>query len=337
MKRSESMIKFGSLLLAILLFTSAIFGFSGCKNTSTTSATPLGQDVSTLKTLASKMYCTTIMAKDKSVAGQLETEVDATVTNDEEGNTSLALKLTLTDDLWYDFTNSGNSFKVQHEELGLPYYCAKAYIYQSASGGYAPYDFAVDFEKGYLIFKESTNITTFYVVASSDPEVDPMEITEHFATFFRIYDYNALNEEPVTDFYFDLYGTWLSEDCEVLGEMDFYVTGTLPEKYKDGDEVEMELNFIWPESSGYRNEGKITYTGRVDVFEDHHNHPNFHGMGTLYNSQTGEQISFVYNIFPYDFTVIMYLNGQYLIGNLRQTTQARSQLNYYKEFIFTTP
>ena len=295
------------------------------------------QDVTAVKTLASNMYCTTILAEDQSEAGQFEAALDLTVTEHTDSSVSLECALALADDVWYDFTDSGNSFTVQHEELGLPYYCAKAHIYQPVSDGYAPYDFAVDVEKGYLIFKLSANVTTSYVVASSDPKVDPMEIVEHFAQFFKIYDGTFMDTGIKTDFYFDLYGAWISENGEILGEMPFYVTGKLPEVYEDGDTVEMELNFIWPETFGYRNEGTMTYTGTVNIFENHHGHPNFHGTGTLYDLDTNEPISFAYNIFPLDMTVIIYVNGQYLINYLRTPSQIESRLSYYKEFIFTVP
>ena len=294
-------------------------------------------DAENVKTLVSHMYCSRIMVKDLSVASQFESELDLTVTEFADSSVSLELELILADDFWFDFAHSGNSFMVQHEELGLPYYCAKAYIYQPGLEGYMPYDFAVDVEKGYMIFKESSNIMSYYVVASSNPEVDPLQIAEYFSAFFQIYDYTGIDTGKITDLYYDLYGTWISENGEILGKMPFYIAGKLPEAYEDGDTVEMELNFIWPDGSGYRNEGAMTCTGTVNIFVDHHGHPNFHGTGTLYDLDTNEQIGFVYNIFPMDSTVIICVNGQYLIGNLRETSQVTSQLNYYKEFIFTDP
>ena len=292
-------------------------------------------DVRDVKTLASDMHYSMILTKDLSLAGQYVGEADLTVTEFDDNSVSLEGTLSLSDDFWYDFTHPGNIFDVQHEELGLPYYCAKALIYQPGLDGYLYYDFAVDIEKGYLIYKESANITQYYVVASCDPNVDPLQIVEHFSMFLHIYDHTSADTGIVTDFYYDNSGVWISENDEILGEMPLYITGTLPAEYEDGDNVEMELNFIWPESTGYRNEGLMTYTGGVDIFEKVHEYINFHGTGTLYDTKTNEQIPFSYNIFPLYETVIIHVNGNYLFCVPWDTSNAVSKLNYYKEFIFT--
>lgn len=335
--------RMAGIFAVILLFTTAVLSIAGCEKTTPTETTQQ-QAVPSVHTMVSTMYCTVITPDENQIERQFEAELDVVVIEHPKGNHSFDMRLDIVDEFWYDFTHSENKFLLQHEELDLPYYCAKASIYSPGLDGYGGYDFAVDFEKRYMIYKESTNITPYYVVASADPDVDPMQIAEHFSRFFQIYDYSRFDGAAVTDFYFDLYGTWLKEDgerfgktnFENLGEMNFYITGTLPEAYNSGDEVEMELNFIWPEGSGYRNEGTMTYTGRVDVFEKQRNSPNFHGTGTLYDTETNEQIIFSYNIFPYDSTVIIYMNGQYLVGNLRYTSQVNSRLNYYLDFIFTT-
>ena len=299
-------------------------------NTTVPGTTAPQLDVQDVKTLVSNMYCSSILVEDLSVAGQVERELNLTITEYTDGSISWEMTLPLTDDCWYDFAHSGNFFTVEHEELGLPYYCAKAHIYQPVLDAYLPYDFAVDLDMGYMIFKLSSNVFDSYVVASSDPGVDPLQIAEHFSEFFQIYDHT-----DEMNFYFDMHGAWISENGGILGEMPFYVAGKLPDVYEDGDTVEMELNFIWPESSGYRNEGAMTYTATVNIFAEHHGYPNFHGTGTLYDSDTNEPVSFVYNIFPEDLTVIIYVNGQYLINYSRGTTQIEARLNYFKEFIFT--
>lgn len=328
-------------ILTILVCIACLFAGCAEKESATTAApttTKLDNAGPVEYKLNTTMYCTTIKAKDLSITNQYETKLDAAVVEDPDGNHSFDLNLSLTDDVWWDFTHAGNTFTMQHEELDLPYYCAKGDIYQPGLDGYIPCDFAVDFEKEYFIYKESTDPAFYYVVASSDPDVDPMEILEHFSMYLRLYDHGTNADAKTTDFYYDISGTWFSEDGAVLGDTNLYVTGTLPAEYEDGDEVELELNFIWPKNSGYRNEGSMTYTAQVDILAEHHNFPNFHGEGTLYNSETNEQISFVYNIFPYELTVIIYMDGQYLICRLVDTTheELQNSLNYYKDFIFTT-
>ena len=303
-------------------------------NTTAPNATQPQMDVQSVKTLASDMHFSIVKGNDLSQMNQFEGKLDLTVTEYTNGSVSMECVLPLTDGLGLDFTNPGNTFTVQHEELGLPYYCATASIYQSALDGYAGFSFAVDLDKGYMIFMQSANIMLYYVVASVDPAVDPLQIAEHFSMFFKLYDYSYVDTGIVTDFYYDYSGVWISENDEILGEMPIYITGTLPAEYEDGDNVQMELNFIWPQSSGYRNEGPMTYTGAVDISKENH-HPNFYGTGTLYDSNTKEQITFSYNIFPLDGVVILHINGKYLLSVPWDTSQAVARLNYYKKFIFT--
>lgn len=287
-------------------------------------------DVANINSLVSHMQFSTILTKDLSIESQYEAAVSLTVT--EYIDESISLELVFGSDKG---NHPNNLLQLQHEELGLPYYCAKAHIYFPEINGYAPYDVAVDIDMGYMILKASTNIMSCYVVASVDPTIDPLQIAEHFSIFFEIYDHTHIDTGIRTKLYFDLFGTWITDTGEIMGTMPFYITGKLPESYEDGSTMEIELNFIWPDSFGYRNEGAMTCTVTVNVFEEHHGHPNFHGTGTLYDVETNEQVPFAYNIFPMDSTVIIYVNGQYLIGISREMSQMDSMLNYYKAFIFT--
>lgn len=304
-------------------------------STTASIATQPAQDVAAVSALASNMHFSVVIAEDLHIESQYEAEVALTVTEYTDGSFSMDLAFTLAENEKVDLSATDNTITVQHEELGLPYYCAKASIYQPELDGYVPCDFAVDIDMGYLIFKESTSRMSYYIVASTDPTVDPLQIAEHFSMFFQIYDHTHSDTSVRTNLYFDLYGTWISEDGEILGTMPFYINGKLPEEYADGSTVDLELNFIWPKSFAYRNEGTLTCTGSVNIFEDHHGHPNFHGTGTLFDSETNRQIPFAFNIFPMDSTVIIYMNGQYLIGIPREMSQMDAMLNYYKAFIFT--
>lgn len=331
MKNNKRLICVLSLvLIAVLLAGCAAAGGQGDSTSLQTQPTPVVQELKTT------MYCTEIRVEDSSIEAQFEAEVELTVVENGEDGDTFDLEMTMDRETSLDFDYPDNHFIIQHEELGLPYYCVSAAIYHPVTDGYMSCDFAVDLEKEYMIFKISADETLSYIVASSAPDVNPQKIAEHFDLFFDISDYRTMDGENIKDIYFDLYGTWLTEDCQKLEDMPFYLTGTLPTEYESGDTVEMELNFIWPVSSGFRNEGMMTYAGTVDVQEKHHGNPNFHGNGTLYDTNTNESVIFYYNIFPYDASVVIYMNGQYLMCNLRYTSQTDSQLNYYKEFIYTT-
>ena len=51
------------------------------------------------------------------------------------------------------------------------------------------------------------------------------------------------------------------EEGQLQDEFSFSLQGILPLEFEHQSSVDLELNFIWPESSGYRNEGMQIYIG----------------------------------------------------------------------------
>lgn len=181
-------------MIALCLVIAMLFCFAGCDTQPATSDTQPTQDSPIEHKLDSTMYFTQIAPADGEIITSFEADVKLVITENPDGSCSFDCTMPLSDDSFYDFAHPDNTFEVQHTDQNLPYYCAKARIYMPATNGFTFYDFAVDTEKGYLIFKLSLagNLEHYYVVASSDPNAEPLEIAEYFSAFFQLYDYSSL-------------------------------------------------------------------------------------------------------------------------------------------------
>ena len=88
----------------------------------------------------------------------------------------------------HTFDHKDVAFQIMNEDQGLPYYCAHGYLYNNDVHGPIPFVFAIDFQKEYFILKPNGNISDC-LIASTDPNADPLEIHAHFSRFLELYYY----------------------------------------------------------------------------------------------------------------------------------------------------
>ena len=78
----------------------------------------------------------------------------------------------------------------------------------------------------------------------------------------------------------------------------------------------MELDFQWPESFGYQNEGKQTYSGGASMTDRHDfQHAIYHGAGWLRDPKHNEVTSLSFTICPESNFVVVEVGGRYLVAS----------------------
>lgn len=95
-----------------------------------------------------------------------------------------------------DFRYTLGSFKdiayLDHEIAGLPYYCGQTFGLDKAEGFSVPAVYALDVDAAYIII-QWRNYSNYYLVASVNSSVSPVEIMEHFEQFQSLYSYSNQN------------------------------------------------------------------------------------------------------------------------------------------------
>lgn len=97
-----------------------------------------------------------------------------------------------------------------------------------------------------------------------------------------------------------LHGTWVTGSGEVQKKegIDLSVSGKVPLEYEPQGVVELEMDFVWPETSGFRNEGKMNYSGSGDIADAHNGQAIYHGGGWLYEPATNKSTSLSFTLCP---------------------------------------
>lgn len=133
---------------------------------------------------------------------------------------------------------------------------------------------------------------------------------------------------------FTFYGVWIL-DGETQSEMTFSLQGMLPAKFEHQSTVEMDLNFIWPESSGYLNEGMQTYTGGAE-YAMHNDQPIYHGGGIVYGDSQNSSHIMSYTIFPAEEYIVLKIDGRYLVAATDPDADPAAILDLYKQYVRTS-
>lgn len=124
-------------------------------------------------------------------------------------------------------------------------------------------------------------------------------------------------------------------DGEIQSELSFSLQGMLPTEFEHQYTVEMNLNFIWPESSRYRNDGMQTYTGGAE-YATHNCQPIYHGGGILYSNNQNSSHIMRYTIFPAEEYIVLKIDDQYLVAATDPDAAPAAILDLYKQYVRTS-
>ena len=134
----------------------------------------------------------------------------------------------------------------------------------------------------------------------------------------------------------DLYGVWVAADGGVQNEqegVDLSLTGMLPSEYELYSTVEMKLNFIWPDSFTYLNEGTQAYTGGAGIANKHENQAIYHG-GKYVSSTAADKSGFLsYTICPEEGFIVIHLDNRYLVASTDPNADPAEIFAFYKEYV----
>ena len=272
------------------------------------------------------VYWTSIRVYDGALMAPFATELDVSITRDADGQESISCDLGFGDSSSYDFHHPKNTFTLQHADPALPYDHIIGKIYQPFLDGFAPADLMIDFEKGYVLFQARSIPAMGYHVASTDPSTDPYDILEHFIRHQDPAKY-PMPQRTDAHFCYDLSGSWMDEEGNLLEQMDIGLFGNLSPESGFNDDVDRDLLFLWPESFGYKNANPVSDGITLTVQEEG---SNYHGVGLLRHIQSGELVTYWFNIFPAEEVVILQLEGKYLVSSTRKDQDATAILSQYQ-------
>ena len=281
--------------------------------------------VTDTRQMSATVYWTSIRVYDGALEAPFATELDVSITRDADGQEIISLNPGF-DSSSYDFHDSKNKFIPQHGDPELPYDHIIGTIYQPLLDGYSPIDFMIDFDKGYVLFQTRYIPAIGYTVASTDPSADPYDILEHFIRHQDPAKY-PMPQRTDAHFFYDLSGSWMDEEGNLLEQMDFDLFGNLSPKVGISDDVDRDLLFLWPESFGYKNAKPVSDGITLTVQEEG---ANYHGVGLLRHVQSGELVTYWFNIFPAEEVVILQLEGKYLVSSTRKDQDATAILSQYQ-------
>ena len=292
-----------------------------------TEPTEPAPEITDIRQLTSTVYATNVYTDDGRLDTPTPIALDVSITWYDDGQSSVSLCLGSGESTSFDFQDPKNSFTLQQTDPALPYYYAIGDVYQPFLDGYSPFEFVIDFEKEYVIFRTRTIPVVSYTVASTDPAANPYEILAHFSQFLEEREY-PMPERAEDAFFYDLTGTWMDADGQALEQMDFQLVGNLTDTVYMNDDLERNLTFLWPEDFGYENAEPVSKSITLTKQEDG---PNYHGVGLLRNTQTDELTTFSFNIFPDDEVVILEMDGKYLVSSTRSGLDAAATLDAYMD------
>lgn len=137
----------------------------------------------------------------------------------------------------------------------------------------------------------------------------------------------------------DLYGVWVAADGGVQNEqerVDFSLTGTLPSEYDLYSAVEMKLNFIWPDSFAYPNEGTQAYTGGAGIANKHENQSIYHGGKYVYSTEADKSSFLSYTICPEEGFIVIRVDNKYLVATTDPNADPAEIFAFYKEYVYVS-
>ena len=281
--------------------------------------------VTNVRQLSATLYWTSIRVYNGALEAPFATEVNLSITRDADGQEIVSLDPGFGNSS-FDFHDSKNDFIPQHTDPELPYDHIIGIVYQSLFDAYTPVDFMIDFDKGCVLFQTRTTPALDYTVASTDPSADPYDILEHFIRHQDPAKY-PMPQRTDEHFCYDLSGSWMDEEGNLLEQMDFGLFGNLSPESGFNDDVDRDLLFLWPESFGYKNAKPVSDGITLTVQEEG---SNYHGVGLLRHIQSGELVTYWFNIFPEEEVVILQLEGKYLVSSTRKDQDATAILSQYQ-------
>lgn len=134
----------------------------------------------------------------------------------------------------------------------------------------------------------------------------------------------------------DISGTWIKTDGTILGETEsLSVTAKLPEEFKNYSEVLIEVDFGWPDSFGYQNEGNVIYTGNANTADKHGGIALYHGSGWLNNSEKNDYTSFSFTICPEKCFLVIHIGNvpEYLVASTDPNAEPQEIMSFYQEYV----
>ena len=169
-------------LVCFFFFLFICHGILGCQQKQSSASS----DPKVLS-LDKEVYCT-LLSDDRLIVKTYTSNLDVTV--QDYSNEKDTVDIFMDGPLYrnHTFDHKDVAFQIMNEDQGLPYYCAHGYLYNNDVHGPIPFVFAIDFQKEYFILKPNGN-TSDCLIASTDPNADPLEIHAHFSRFLEIYHY----------------------------------------------------------------------------------------------------------------------------------------------------
>ncbi len=141
---------------------------------------------------------------------------------------------------------------------------------------------------------------------------------------------------PETTIDWDLHGVWVAADGDVQNEqvgVDFSLKGILPSEYELYSTVEMKLNFIWPDSFIYANEGMKAYTGGAGIANEHENQPIYHGGQYVLTPDASESIFLSFTVCPEEGFIVIDMDNKYLVATTDPNADPAEIFAFYKEYV----
>lgn len=226
-----------TLLLCFLLLS------SGCS----TNHSYASFDAPTLKTT---MYCSYILL-NQSIYRQFEAHFSAIIMDKDASRDTISLFIALPSDWRYSFEDNAISYGLTHDIGAQSYLQANGYLYDTLSGNTTPHVLALDLEAGYFILKLDAR-TQNCLVGSTQPDVDPFAILEHFTGFIEPTE--SYSEEELLDILektsteTDLDGDGLSDFIEIYLGSNRYHRDTDDDGVSDYDEFCVTgTNVLYPD------------------------------------------------------------------------------------------
>ena len=133
-----------------------------------------------------------------------------------------------------------------------------------------------------------------------------------------------------------LRGVWFTADGVVQNDqtgVDFFLRGALPTEYDSYSTVEMKLDFIWPDSFTYPNEGTQVYTGGASLANKHENQSIYHGGKYVYSPETNNSIFLSYTICPEESFIVIQMDNKYLVASTDRDADPAEIFAFYKEYV----
>lgn len=142
-------------------------------------------------------------------------------------------------------------------------------------------------------------------------------------------------KEAVNTIDWDLHGVWVTADGVVQDEQEsvnFSLSGALPAEYELYSTVEMKLNFIWPDSFTYPNEGTQAYTGGAGIANKHENQSIYHGGKYVSSTETNQSTFLGFTVCPEEGFIVIHVDNRYLVASTDSDADPAKIFTFYKTY-----